>query len=108
MSLTLAERQTHYDTYEALLQERGVEAVTLAIPFSPEAVEKALAAGDEHLNTLRLPAWDHACGQYANPRTGDIRALSATPPWMRGLSLGQGVCLLKHAARKRAGWGRPA
>jgi hypothetical protein len=108
MPLTLAERQAHYDTYEALLQERGVSAVTASIPFSAAEVAAALGAGDEHLNTLRLPAWDHACGWYQNQRTGNIRALGETPPWMRGLSLGQGVCLLKHAARKCAGLGRPA
>ena len=54
----------------------------------------ALAAGDEHLNTIRLSRWDSMTTRYepavraAVKKRGDF------------YSLGDGVCALKEAARR--------
>jgi hypothetical protein len=112
----------HERKYEALAQALGLDALKALVPFSAERIRQALAAGDQHLNTLPLASWDKchgkettkpekccACGQYkpvkpetqvvgvwalyvANIKRGGLREAG-------GWSLSNTVCVLKHVAR---------
>ena len=72
----------------------GLDAVISYIPFSLEHIQKALADNDEHLNTLPLKTWD-----FGSERVRDLCYRKAGITYM---SLSQGVCLLKEAARQWA------
>lgn len=74
--------QEHFDKYENLYRQN--EWVKKFIPFTKEEVKNALASGDNHLNSLPLKKWDMTA----------IQALK-----IKGLSLSEKVCLLKHTAK---------
>ena len=69
----------------------GAEAFAPYLPFSLDQIRAALAAGDAHLNTLKLHAWDMASYPTSLPvalkERGDY------------LTLGNKICVLKEAAR---------
>jgi hypothetical protein len=73
-----------------------------ACPFTDEQVREALAAGDEHLNTLPLKRWDSFAGILP---PGTSRALKERGDY---LTLSVAVCLLKEAARMRVNGSRKA
>jgi hypothetical protein len=84
----------HYEKYEKLAQQIGVDHLKPLIPFSRAAIIAALKE-NEHLNNLPLnykftgidkKGWD-ACHEYV------IRFRPC-----RLLSISETVCLLKHVA----------
>lgn len=83
---------THQQYHEQVARACG----PLRIPFTVDQVRAALAAGDEHLNTLRLVQWDQASHMQAHLMRAPLRE--------RGdfYSLGSGVCVLKALARALA------
>ena len=72
----------------------GLDAIIPFIPFSLESIKQALANGDEYLNTLPLTTWDSVAH--------NIRGLCYYKAKINCMSLSQGVCLLKEAARQWA------
>jgi len=111
--------QEHFTRYEALARRIGIDALRKIVPC-PGQVMPALAAGDEHLNTIPLGYWDKAAGMPSAlerpkcPRCGQVILTRPTPParnpnrlsfaapWLpevaNGLSLSDRVCVLKHVA----------
>lgn len=71
----------------------GLDAIIPLIPFSLESIQQALANGDEYLNTLSLITWSSE---------HNIRGLCYRKMKINCMSLSQGVCLLKEAARQWA------
>lgn len=70
----------HEAKYEALAQKLGVEALIQLMPVGCERVKEALAAGDEHLNTIALSMWDGAAfGHASGPRPALQRSASEAP-----------------------------
>ena len=74
----------HAKKYDALARKIGIELVKALIPAKPERIRKALERGDDYLNTIPLHHWDAAAIRLG------LRE--------RGLSLSEGVSLLKHVA----------
>lgn len=72
----------------------GLDAVIPYIPFTLAEIKKALEHHDEHLNTLRLATWD-----FGSER---VRGLCYRKAGITYMSVSQGVCLLKEAARQWA------
>ena len=90
----------------AIMRFGGLDAIKPLIPFSLEEIKKALAKGDEHLNTLEMRRWDNASGFYCQ---GSECRIAPSPIWnlyrehhVTSASCSQGVCLLKEAARMLA------
>jgi hypothetical protein len=75
----------HAKHYENLAREIGIDEIKALIPATPERIRKALERGDAYLNTIPLRLWDQAAVRLDLPR--------------RGLSLANGVSLLKHVAK---------
>lgn len=75
----------HAKKYEDLARQIGIEELKALVPATPERIRKALERGDAHLNTIPLRHWDAAAMKL------DLRK--------RGLSLAEGVSLLKHVAQ---------
>jgi hypothetical protein len=75
----------HARKYDELAKKIGIEKITPLIPVSSAKVRQALERGDKYLNTISLRKWDQAA---LNLSLRD-----------RGLSLSDGVCVLKHVAR---------
>ena len=87
----------------AIMRFGGLKAIEPFIPFSLEEIKKALAKGDEHLNTLDMRKWDNASGFYCQ---GSECRIIPSPIWnlyrqhhVTSVSCSQSVCLLKEAAR---------
>jgi hypothetical protein len=76
----------HAKKYEEVARNIGIDALVGLIPASPEKIRKALDHGDKHLNTIPLRKWDDAAA--AIPRE-----------LVKGLSLAEKVCALKHVAK---------
>ena len=119
----------HTEKYERIAQQLGIDALKSLVPFSAERIRDALAAGDEHLNTLSLASWDKqhgyatakaercaCCKQWkptpkasgvwalyvaavAENRTRRAKGESVPPLVSGGWSLSDTVCVLKHVAR---------
>ena len=124
--MSLAEE--HRAKYLSLALRLGFDDLGQLVPATPERIRAALDAGDEHLNTIPLVAWDQAAllgapGPIACPRCGrcgpDPKYTDDWPqsklgvtarllPWSRvpGLSLAERVCALKEVARQIAERGR--
>lgn len=89
---------THFEKYDALAKETGIEYLKAIIPkVSRPWVE--LVGEDEHLNNVTLRLWDSAAGLITlNPSV----SLSFHFPWnpkvWNGKSLAERVCTLKHVA----------
>ena len=108
----------HEVKYEALAHRLGVAALVALIPATPERIRQALAAGDEHLNTIPLASWDRAADAWtAIPKIvartyakrvkcphceGGVTLQYPTPNvvWSKvRLSFAERVCVLKHVAK---------
>lgn len=80
---TISTSKQHFEKYATLLVNR--KGVINAIPFTSDKIVKAIEDGNYHLNgDLSLSKWD---GAVLNNRH-----------LFGGLTLAEGVCLLKHAA----------
>lgn len=86
-------RCTHADYYGEIAQAAGVSLV--GHPIMPD-VEKALAAGDEHLNSVPLDRWDSVGHGFRNALGPVMRARGDV------LSMAGLVCVAKEAARQAA------
>lgn len=75
----------HARKYEDLAKKVGIEKILPLIPVSSAKVRQALERGDKHLNSISLRKWDQAALNLS------LRE--------RGLSLSEGVCVLKHVAK---------
>lgn len=75
----------HARKYDELAKKIGVEKIKSLIPVSSAKVRQALERGDKYLNTIALRKWDHAAFNLS------LRE--------QGLSLSEGVCVLKHVAK---------
>lgn len=86
---------SHKDIYTRAINAcGGLDEVIPYIPFSLSAIQRALEEHDEHLNTLRLRTWDAGSER--------VRELCYRKAGINCMSLSQGVCLLKEAARQWA------
>jgi hypothetical protein len=55
-------KREHFEKYRDLARALGLEELSALVPASRERIERALASGDEHLNTISLASWDKAAG----------------------------------------------
>ena len=86
---------SHKDIYTRVINALGgLDAVIPYIPFTLDEIQTALEHHDEYLNTLRLSTWD-----FGSERVKDLCYRKAGITYM---SLSEGVCLLKEAARQWA------
>lgn len=76
----------HAKKYEEVSRRIGIDVLAQLVPASPEKVRKALERGDKHLNTIPLRKWDDAAAAIPRER-------------VKGLSLAEKVCALKHVAK---------
>lgn len=90
----MSKRVNHQTYYEAIAEAAGIGYVNSDLL---PCIKAALAAGDEHLNTIPLRSWDNRA--MASERI-IRRALEAFPG--EAFSLSVGVCVHKAAARKAA------
>lgn len=74
----------------------GPEAFRASLPRPIEDIRAALDAGDRHLNTIALHAWDGRARPLPAAAVEALRARGDSP------SLGSAVCILKEAARRLA------
>ena len=120
--MSAAEHAAKYSALAATLGHDALRAILAERGIGPERVRAALAAGDEHLNTLPLALWDRAAlGDVAASRRGEcpcckralpnpvhsadwpysaLRDSARFAPWRNAptLSLAERVCVLKWAA----------
>lgn len=104
IDIETGEQLSHQYIYRrAIMRFGGLKAIEPFIPFSLEEIKKALAKGDEHLNTLNMKRWDNASGFYCQ---GSECCIAPSPIWnlyrqhhVTSASCSQSVCLLKEAAR---------
>ena len=95
IDITTGERISHSEKYtRAINLIGGLDAVIPLIPFSLELIKDALEHHDEHLNTLPLKRWDNC--------VPSVKALCYRKAGISYMSLSQGVCVLKEAARQWA------
>jgi hypothetical protein len=116
-------KREHHEKYERLTQLLGVATLRALVPVSADRIRQALAAGDEHLNSIPMALWDRATGvrspfgeKEVCPCCGTIRRVpcdggdwpynelrrtARTAPWSAAptLSLAERTCVLKHVAR---------
>jgi hypothetical protein len=86
-------KREHYAKYEALAQCFSLAHIKALVPATADEIRAALDAGDEHLNTIPLPAWD---SKHYYFKTIPRAAYNITNGnW----ALCETVCLLKHVAR---------
>lgn len=76
----------HAKKYEEIARRIGIDVLAQLIPASPEKIRKALERGDKHLNTIPLKKWDAATYEIPSEL-------------VKGLSLSEKVCALKHVAK---------
>ena len=82
--------QEHNKYYSTVVEYIGYDKVLKILPFKWAEICRALAGGDVHLNTLRLPQWDS--------RITFVRRLLSN----KGIgtsSISECVCILKECAR---------
>ena len=100
-------KQSHREKYEALAHVVGIEDLKKIIFFhgtTPDRINKALAGGDEHLNTIPLRVWDQMA---LSTGEADSDAPKGPPirfeyPWTKlkePQSLAMRVCMLKYVAK---------
>ena len=95
IDMTTGERITHEEIYtRAINLLGGLDAVIPYIPFKLEEIQNALENHDKYLNTLPLHIWDFG-GEI-------IKDLCYRKAQINYMSISQGVCLLKEAARQWA------
>lgn len=86
-------RATHREFYGAVVETAGIAFQDPGDPLVLRA-QRALANGDEHLNTIPLEGWDRMALVYSS-QIGRALKLHGD-----GYSLGGGVCVLKEAVRQ--------
>lgn len=86
-------RTSHSAYYRDIITAMGGPDA-IPCPATDDEIDEALRASDNHLNTIRLGRWD----SYVSRLSGATTALKARGDF---LSLGNGVCILKEAARWR-------
>lgn len=119
------QRREHFEKYQAMAERIGIDRLRAVIPFSPEAVRRALDNGDHYLNSLPLRRWDAAVGyfepSYMRPKMEtcptcghkhavgfDERAFVRLHPFEDGPhSASERVSLLKHVARYHYAYATP-
>lgn len=74
----------------------GPEAFRPRLPVPLAEIRAALAAGDKHLNTISLHAWDMHAAPVPARVAAAMRERGDYP------TLGGAVCVLKEAARRLA------
>ena len=95
----------HWEKYDNLVATLGVESLIKKIDLLPNAearIRKALAEGDEHLNTIPLREWDRIGGIIATGRDQENIRLIQDSTWQKMgkvQSAAQRVCCLKHVAK---------
>lgn len=83
-------KMEHDEVWTKVVNAIGLSRITRHVPANRDTIRVALAAGDQHLNTIPLSRWDmkeHAA-----------RALLRSVG-INVISLSDCVCLLKQAAR---------
>ena len=108
---------SHKEVYRRAIERLGgLGAIKPLIPFSIEQIRKALANGDEYLNSLSLNVWDYAAGfrKYSTYHYVGSQKYTDTEEYdpnsskiwylykafgITSASCAEGVCLLKEAAR---------
>ena len=85
---------------EIIAECGGPSAFRAHLPVPLEDIRAALAAGDTHLNTIRLALWDERSMSISQKCGQALRARGDYP------TLGNSVCILKEAARLLAGQDR--
>lgn len=72
----------HYEKYKAKAEALGLAELAKLVPASEERIRAALAAGDEHLNSIPMASWDKAAGIVsifaANPHCKSCRCFVGT------------------------------
>ena len=92
---TTGEKISHEAIYtRAINLIGGLDAVIPYIPFKLEEIQNALNNHDKHLNTLRLRTWDFGSEL--------IKGVCNRKAGINYMSISEGVCLLKEAARQWA------
>lgn len=86
----MEKRATHEEYYGDIVRDCGA----LSLPVQLSTIRKALADGDEHLNSIPLKWWDHY-GEMQRSRIAPHVCKRQTG----GCSLSDLVCILKQAAR---------
>lgn len=83
----------------------GLDALKEYVPFTKEQIRKALANGDQNLNTLPLKTWTYASG-FTQRLQGKME-LTYSPIWklfvkkgIKYASPSECVCLLKRVATR--------
>ena len=98
------ENLTHEEYYREVVNALGREEVERLIPFTEKQVSQALLNGDEHLNSLRLIAWD-TVHPFLYPLVKDLVRKCAKEKGMTHVtycfSIAEAVCILKSAAKDR-------
>ena len=95
IDMTTDKRISHSEKYtRAINLLGGLDAVIPIIPFSLSQIQDALKHNDEHLNTLPLKRWDN--------RVPSVKALCHRKAGINYMSVSEGVCVLKEAARQWA------
>lgn len=99
---------THQECMEHATKMLGYENIKKCIPFALSEIKRALANGDEWLNTLDMKKWDYESG-FVWSRTRNGESLAYRPETelvklyrkvgLKSWSNSQGVSLLKHVAR---------
>ncbi len=100
------ETLSHEEVYDRIIDYLGgLYAVAPYIPFEIKAIRKALKT-DKHLNNLDLQKWDYAAGftvkgPHVTPTFSGLWDLYRAHG-INTASASDGVCILKHAARRIA------
>lgn len=84
-------RVSHEKYYRSVWQVAGIRVVGLYSALGPE-VRRALAEGDEHLNTIQLSRWDAIAALWHKQISESLKRHGDS--W----SLAGGVCTVKQAA----------
>ena len=93
----------HWEKYDNLVAHIGVESLIKKIDRLSNAktrIRKALAEGDEHLNTIPLHEWDRIGGITKNFNNKITLKWDST--WQKVSkvqSAAQRICCLKHVAK---------
>ena len=103
-------KYSHEEIMSHAIEDLGYEELKACVPYSLEEIRKALAKGDEYLNTLPMSAWDTASGfrcvttkydQNYYPiwsKLTDLYKSHGLNAW----SCSEGVSVLKTVARRWA------
>ena len=95
----------HYEKYDKLSREIGIEELKKSIPLTSEQIKEAITK-DDYLNNIPLYKWDRWSG-YTVKINHETQEQTYTPlfygVWGKTrkmhLSLADRVCILKHVAR---------